>query len=260
MAHLLRAHVALSQVDKALADMAALEKAGGGSSLTDLYYRLGKLLETEMDALQKRGDRAGLERMKTAYAKFLAAVVNSKTGQTVESLEWAGANMLKLGRPEEAEAVFNRLLKMFETDPKLSSRPDVSKLILLTRLRLAAALRGQRKFGEAESLVAQLVQENPKTVEPLMEKGFLLEDEAAAGKAKWASAFAHWRTLALRLGAGRTKPVDYYEAWYHAALALKSDNKPVEAKQTLASIMRLSPAVGGPEMKQKYQALLSQIK
>ena len=34
----------------------------------------------------------------------------------------------------------------------------------------------------------------------------------------------------------------------------------LEAKQTLASIMRLSATVGGPEMKQKYKTLLDQIK
>ena len=33
-----------------------------------------------------------------------------------------------------------------------------------------------------------------------------------------------------------------------------------EAKQALGGIMRLSPKVGSPEMKKKYESLLAQIK
>ena len=64
----------------------------------------------------------------------------------------------------------------------------------------------------------------------------------------------------MRLGNTRTRPVEYYDAWYHAALALRNDGKTTEAKQTLASILRLSRNVGGPEMKEKYETLLKQLK
>ena len=60
---LLRAHIGANQVDQAIADMAALEKSGGqGGRLTQLYYKLGKLLETETEALEKKGDRTKVER------------------------------------------------------------------------------------------------------------------------------------------------------------------------------------------------------
>ena len=73
-------------------------------------------------------------------------------------------------------------------------------------------------------------------------------------------AFAHWQKLAMRLGMSRPRPVEYYDAWYHAAYALYKDKQPTKAKQTLGSVMRLSPKVGGPEMKEKYDALLKTIK
>ena len=41
---------------------------------------------------------------------------------------------------------------------------------------------------------------------------------------------------------------------------LNHAGKPKEAKQALASIMKLSPAVGGPEMKDKYKKLFDEIK
>lgn len=259
-ADLLRAHVGTSQVDLAMADMGKLEKAGGGGSLTQLYYSLGKLLEKEMDALKKKGDSAGLNRTQSAYLKFLTALAGSKSGQTYESLQWVGENMLTLSQPKEAEAVFRQVLKAYEKDPKFLAVAGADDRLMRTRLRLAAALRGQRNFTEADTLIQQLIKDNPRMIAPLMEKGMLLEDEAAAGKEKWAASFRQWQTIALRLGKARTKPLEYFEAWYHAAIALKNDNKAKEAKQTLASVMRLSATVGGPEMKQKYKTLIDQIK
>lgn len=260
-AALLRAHIGSSQVDKAMADMGVLEKSGGGSAgLTQLYFGLGKLLEKEMDALRNKGDSAGLNRTRSAYLKFLNALAASKSGQTYESLQWAGEQMLTLGNPKEAEEVFKQVLKMFETDTKFQSAQGAADRVFRTRLKLSAALRGQQKFGEAEGLVAQLEKENPRAIEPMMERGMLLEDMAAAGKTPWTKASAQWRAIAARLGSARTKPVEYFDAWYHAAFTLNKDKKSKEAKQTLASIMRLSPRVGGEEMKKKYTELLNQIK
>jgi tetratricopeptide (TPR) repeat protein len=256
----LRAHVAVDKSDLAMADMAALEKAGGGGGLTQLYFQLGTLLKKEMDNLEKRGDRARLHQRKQSYLQFLTKLADSKSGQTFESLSWVGNNMLALDRPKEAQAVFVKVLKDYGDDKKPPARPVAADQLMLVRLKLAAALRGQRNFGEAESLVDKVLKENPNKIEPMMEKGLLVEEKAAAGKATWPAAFAQWRAVAQRLGNARTRPVAYYEAWYHAALVLKNENKTQEAKQTLALVMRLSPAVGGPEMKAKYQALFNQLK
>jgi len=257
---MLRTHVGVNQTDLAMADMATLEKAGGGGgNLTQLYFELGKLLEKEMDSLKKKNDNRGLIRTKTAYLKFLTALVGSKSGQTFESLKWAGDNMLTLGNSKQAEGVYQNMLKIGETDKTFLGEPD-SDRTLAVKLKLAAAYRGQGKFDEADKLVTQLTQKRPKALEPLLERGYLLEDKAAAKKGKWADAFAHWKSLALRLGTGKSKSLEYYDAWYHAAVALKSDGKTKEAKQTLGGVMRLSPNVGGPEMKQKYKAMIDQMK
>ena len=261
-ADLLRAHIGVNQVDQAMADMGTLEKVGGDGNLTQLYYGLGKLLEKEMDALKKKGDGAGLNRTQSAYLKFLTALVNSKSGQTYDSLQWAGENMLTLNKPADAEGVFSRILKMFETDAKFQSAPGAADRVFRTRVKLSGAYRGEAKFGEAESLIAQLQTENPKAIEVMMEKGMLLEDQAAAKNAgaAWSKAYAQWRLIADRLGLMRVKPVEYFDAWYHAAFCLNKAGKPKEAKQTLALVMRLSPRLGNPEMKLKYDALLGQMK
>jgi hypothetical protein len=58
----------------------------------------------------------------------------------------------------------------------------------------------------------------------------------------------------------RPRPLSYFDAWYHVAWVLYNQKDPSKAKQTLLGVMRLSPSVGGPEMKAKYQALLARLK
>jgi tetratricopeptide (TPR) repeat protein len=200
--------------------------------------------------------------MKDSYFKFLDALINSKTGQTYDSLEWAGENMLTLGKSKEAAGVFKTILEKLKLgkDPAFPASSGGRDNRLRTELKLAAALRGQGDYSQAEALVDQLVKDYPRMIEVRAEKGLVLEARAAAKQGSWNAAFAQWQKLALELAGIRPKPVEYYDAWYHAALALKNMNKTAEARQTLASVMRLSPTVGGPEMKAKYKDFLSQLK
>jgi cellulose synthase operon protein C len=259
MATLLRAHVAAGQVNEAIADMGALEKAGGGND-AQLYLSLGELLEKEMDAQRKRGDSAGLAKTQAAYQKFLSALIEAKAGQTYRSLQWAGESMLALGNAKEAAAVFNRVLDTFGKDQAFLASPTAPAQILRTRLKLAAALRARGEFDQAGELVETLIKENPRAVEPRFEKGMLLEAKADADQGPRSAAYNHWRTLALQLANARPKPAEYYDAWYHAAVALSKDGQASLAKQTLGGILRLSPNLSGPEMKAKYQDLLARIK
>jgi cellulose synthase operon protein C len=41
---------------------------------------------------------------------------------------------------------------------------------------------------------------------------------------------------------------------------LSKRKEPVKARQTLMGVMRLSPSVGSPEMKAKYEALIALTK
>jgi tetratricopeptide (TPR) repeat protein len=251
MAALLRAHVATDKVDLAMQDMAALEKVGGGG-LAQLYFSLGKLLEKEMDALKQKGDTAGFAKTQQNYLKFLRALAGSTSGQTYESLEWAGENMLKLGEAQEASGIFkDKIIEKIKDLP-----PDK---LFRTNLKLANALRDQKQWTEATALVDQLLKEYPKAIEPRFELGMLKEAKAAAKVEKWNAAFAQWNQLALQLQTIRPKPAEYFDAWYHAAYCLSKGGEPAKAMQTLKGIMRLSPSVGSPEMKKKYQDLIAQI-
>lgn len=284
----MRAHIATGQVAQALADMRRLETLGGkGTNLTQLYFELGRLLKKEMDALQAKGDQPGYDRMQQAYLKFLQALVTSQSGQSYDSLQWAGEAMLSLSQAateqavqlkgrrmvreaasqadtarslaNEALAVFQRVLDTYSKDEAFQKLPSAGARLLRTKLRMVSAYRGQQQFAQAQELVDQLISQNRGLLDPLLEKGLLLEDMAEAGKGNWSSAYEHWNRLAARLGQTNPKPRDYYEATYHVALVLSKEGKKSEAARLLRGRMRLSPRVGGPEMKAKYEKFLLQL-
>jgi cellulose synthase operon protein C len=264
LAYILRGHVATGKVELAIADMKTLESIGGaGNSAAQLYYELGRLLEKEMESLKKRNDEAGLKRTEESYRKFLKALVASKTGQTFQSLRWAADNLLKLGSAKEANEVYTTLVETFGKDPAFLKTPNAPEQITLIRLKQVAALRTMTSLSEAETLLNELVEQNPRSIEPQMEKGFLLNAKAEAKQGKWADTYGHWKGLALKLGKNSPKPIQYYEAWYQAAEALVQQGQKDVARSTLASVLRLSPPpLDSPEMKAmraKYELLLKKL-
>src|SRR5262249_52008345 len=153
-----------------------------------------------------------------------------------------------------------RVKKQYGDDQAFLATEGARQRLLWIELKRVDALIAMGDLSEADQVVERLLKENAHTVEVLTSKGLLLEAKAAAKKGKWAAAFQHWQSLAQRLSLERPKRPACYDAWYHTALALYKDGKPAEAKKTLAGIMRLSPAVGSPEIKARYVALLGQIK
>ncbi len=251
--------ISTSQVQPAIATMKDLEQAGGGASLTQLYLKLGKLLERELESLKQKGNTAAFAQMHKAYKTFLTTLAGAKSGQTYESLEWAGERLLSLDAFKEADVVFRRVLADYGQKPEFLQQPSGPMSLLRTRLKLAAALRGEGQFEEASSLVEELLSRYPKYIEPLFEKGMLLEAEAEAKRGPWSAAPRHWESLARKLEGVRPHRAEYYDVWYHVALVLSREGEAVKARRTLLGIMRLTPGVGGPEIKAKYQALLARL-
>ena len=246
----LKAYITSGQVEPAIASMKALEQAGGAASRAQLYYKLGKLLERELDSLKQKRNTAALSRMQQAYKAFLTTLAESKTEQTYDSLQWAGEGLLTLDANPEAEKVFRRVLDEFTKDPQFLQQPNGRARLLRTKLKLAAALRGQgkvdkRKFDEANTLVADLIKENSRYIEPRFEKCHLLEAEADANRGNWSTALQQWENLAKALEGVRPRSSLYYDAWYHVASVLLKQKDALKARKTLMGIMRLSPSVGG---------------
>ncbi len=255
----LMAFIGTNQVNQAIATMKALEQAGGGAGLTQLYLKLGRLLRHELDALEQKGNTAAFTQMHQSYRTFLTTLADAKSGQTYESLQWAGESLLDLGAYADAEKVLSRVLKDFAQNPEFLQQPGGPMNLLRTRLKLAAALRGRSEFDAANSLVEEILSQYPKYLEPQLEKGMLLEAEADANHGDWSASLAYWKQLARKLQGARPTRLEYYDAWYHISYAYMQMKQPLNSKRALQGIMRLSPSVGSPEMKAKYQALLNRL-
>ena len=258
---LLRSHIGNGQSDAAIADMRLLEGVAGGAkeSLTQLYFELGRTLKKELDELEAKGASARLQQTRVAYTKFLQALADSKSGQTFESLSFAGESLLALGQAKQADAVFDRVLTTYAKDPNFKKLPNSEGAILRVKLRKAEASRKQHKFAEAQKLCDEVKQLNSRLLEPYLEQGYLYEDWAASDPSKWNAAYNHWRRLAAQLERANPKRVEYYEALLHVATALEGLGRKNEAAQTLKSVLALSRTVGNPEMKARYQAMLARL-
>jgi tetratricopeptide (TPR) repeat protein len=256
----LKAYILTGKVDPAISSIKALEEAGGTAGRAQLYFKLGMLLEKELEALRARKNTKALASLTQAYKAILNTVVESKTGQTYESLDWAGSSLLTLDAYQDAEAVFRRMLHDLSEDPRYLEQPNAKARLTLIQIKLAAALRGQKKFDEANLLLEDPLAQKPPYLDALVEKGLLLEAEAEAGKGSWAAAIQHWENLTKRTERSRPRPAAYYDAWYHVAWGFSKQKNPSKARQALMGVMRLSPNVGGPEMKAKYQGLLARLK
>jgi len=259
---MLQAHIADGQSSKAIDDMKALEKTGvSRDKLTQLYLGLSRTLASEMEAQKARNDLARYRQTQTAYKQFLTALAASESGQTLDSLSFAGESMLSLDMPKEAGEIFDRILKTYEKDPAFKVDPKKGDPLLRARLRRVETLRKTRKFTEALAAIDPLITQNPRLVEPMMEKAQLYEDWAGAERKadRWGQAFDQWKKLATLLERTRPRRVEYFEAVYHMALALKNLGRTTDAAKTLRGVMVLSPSVGRPEIKTKYDALLKQL-
>lgn len=245
----LRGHIDAGQTDAAIGDMKALEQASTGESLTQLFFGLGRLLEDEMEAQRAAGNRAALEQTRKTFQEFLEALISSETGQSFESLEWAGEQMLTLERYDRAAEIFNRVLKDFADNERIAR----------TKLMLSSALRGGKKFREAWSVTTKLIEANPRALDFLMEQCQILEDWAAVEPGYWNVAIDYWSKLAKKLQAARPRPPEYYDCWYHVAYCQYRKGNKDAARKTIESVRALSQALGTPEIKQKYEELAGRV-
>ncbi len=260
MEALLTAYITSGKVDPAVAAMKSLEESGGAAGRTQLYYKLARLLEKEIESLKQKGNTKAMAEIHTAYKSFLTTLAESKTGQSFDSLDFAAQGLLRLDANKEAEKVVRRMLEQFTQDPQFMQSANGRTRMLLTRLKLSAALRGQQRFEEADSLVEEVLAQKLPYIEPLVEKAMLREAEADAGHGTYAAALKQWEVITKALDRNRPRPALYYEAWYHVALVHSKLKDPARARQALLAVMRLAPTVGGQEMKQKYEALLERLK
>jgi tetratricopeptide (TPR) repeat protein len=257
---LMRTQIAAGKADPAIATMKTLEQtAEGGAELTPLYFELGRSLRKELDTLGAAMDAAAKARVgptRAAYIEFLKALAGSKTGQTVDSLLFAGEGLLQLGDAEAALKVLDDAIAQIDREAKAggaANRPDRS---MRARLKRVEALRTLSRFDDAQEALSAIAKESPRTLEPMMEQGYLYQARAVADPKAWSLAYQHWKRLAGLLERSQPRPVSYYECQYQAAASLVGMGRKEQAAQLLRGVMTLSPSAGSPEMKARYLDLI----
>ena len=226
LSYILQAHVATGKVDLAIADMKTIEAAGGaGNGAAQLYYDLGRTPGTGGRIAQEAGRQGRPGQDRAGLSEILLALVGSKTGQTFQSLRWAAENLLKLGSAKEAGEVYTTLLNTYGKDPQFLKAPGSTEAIARVRLKQVEAFRTQGNLSEAETILNELIDQNKRSMEAQVEKGYLLDAKATAKQGTWVSAFNHWKALALKLDSLKPRPSQYYEAWYQAAVALTKQGR-----------------------------------
>lgn len=265
---LLRAQLAAGQPERAIALMKVLETISPSkSALTQLYFELGRTLKSELETLERQNNTAAYKKTQSAYKDFLLALANSEAGQSYDSLQWAGESLLDLRMPGDAAAVFQRILDTVAKEPSFTQQPAASSRVLRTNLKLVAAYRGmggQDNFKKARTLIQSLIEADARMLEPRMEKGMLLEAEARAASGAdsaglWRQSLEYWNDLAKRLRQSSKQRIESFEAFYHVALALEGLGKKADALSTLKGVMTITPSVGNPEMKARYEALVKRL-
>ncbi len=177
-----------------------------------------------------------------------------------------GETLNAVGMTAEASQLFQRIIDRTKTDTEFAKAAE--KAMPRIRTQLPKMLREQGKFDEAMKQVEQLVKDNPNALEPLMEKGKILEAWAEKNPAKFDEAVAHWAMVRNRLQPLKKKPDEYYEVMYNVANCLVHEaernkdkatatEKANQAEKVLKSPLTLNPKLNGnPDTAAKYRALL----
>ena len=133
-------------------------------------------------------------------------------------------------RPRTSSAGSSRSSRI----PNSSTRPGPDERLLRTKLKLAAALRGQGadKLDEAANPRRSSRSCSPSTrvtSSRRSRRACCWKPRPQANQAEWSAAFAHWQELAgeARRGSGRGRS-SYYDAWYHVAWRCSQQNETTE--------------------------------
>ncbi len=166
-----------------------------------------------------------------------------------------------LGLNEKAREQFQVILDRAAADPAFAK--VAAKATTRIRSQLIALLRSDGKFEEALSQVEALLKDQPNALEPLLEKGNILQTLAEKNPNRYDEAVQWWTRIRLKLAsAPGKKPAEYYEVIYNCAVCLHAQKKPdlsLQAAQLLNSTLALSPDLDSPDRVEQYKTLIKQL-
>lgn len=219
-------------------------------------------LATQLNALSTAPERGMIQALADLQGRLIESLAARKA-LSVPQLIYLGDACIQLEQSDKAREIYERLLTRVDKDE--SAKATAGAAITGIRARLVRILRSEGKLDEAAAQVTALVKEHPNALEPLMEKGYILQSLAERDPQRYDECLAHWTDLRVRLGRSKARPPQYYDVLYNAALCLVrqarltgNKEKSLQAEQILKSTLTLSPTLTGPAMVAKFKELLNE--
>ncbi len=172
----------------------------------------------------------------------------------------------ELGRSDKSREQFQAILDRAAADPAFAKQ--AAKAMIRIRSQFIGLLRADGKYEEALKQAEALLKEQPNALEPMMEKGNILQALAEKNPKRYDEAAIWWTGIRKKLdSAPKTakaakKPKEYYEIVYNTAVCLKEQKDPEKSKQAaqiLNGTLALSPNLDDPERVEKYKVLIKQL-
>lgn len=240
--------------------------------LIDLTKLVGsdyRKTESAMSLAQTAGDRTAqalakkwlgdLQKLQGAMVAVLAGRQHLDMPQTIYLGDAASA----VNDNQAAGDLYKRALAMVDKDPK--AQKESAATVTRVRSKVLGLLRNEGKLEEARKQVDKLIEAHPNALEPLMEKGRILEQLAAKDAKLYEDCVAHWTSMRIRLAATKPSPPEYYEALANAAqclikqsVATKDTEKALQAERMLKSTMVLQPKLNGADTVAKFNAIVAE--
>jgi tetratricopeptide (TPR) repeat protein len=187
---------------------------------------------------------------------------------TVPQLMFLGDACVQVGYSDKARVIYQQVLSSVEKDPVAKAAAGAA--LTGIRARFTSILRSEGKLDEANKQISELIKEHPTALEPLMEKGYILQalaERDLKNPKRYDDCIKHWTDIRVRLGRVQPRPPEYYDALYNTALCLVRQSKATgdkkkatQAEQLLKSQLTLTPNLNGPETVKKFEGLLQQAR
>jgi TolA-binding protein len=263
----LRVQILRKDVPHANEAAAALVERGGNSPQSDaILLEFARMLRKEVkqvadaepsEASPSPDDRAPRRELLLKVLEHLA----QRPQPSAAAMIFVAESLADLGQADEARAQYQSILERADKDPQWLEADR--SLQTRVRARLLSFLRAEGRYEQALAQADRLVQENPKALEPRIERAQILQSWAEIEPDRYPQAVTQWTELRTALQNVRPRPKEYYDAVYNAAICLAAHSKhsgdktPArQAEQLLKSVLILSPSLAGPEMVAEYNALV----
>lgn len=222
----------------------------------------GELIAAEESKEPGRIDNAKLKETssKEAFTKLLEKL-NERKQYDFASLVFLAEALQEIGLTDKAREQFEAIVKRAGEDPGFAKQAEKGMTRVLSQL--IALLRAEKKYAEALAQVDALLKKQPNALEPLIEKGNILQALAESDPKRYDEAVRWWTGIRNKLqGQTGKKPPAYYEVVYNTAFCLAAQKDPAkstQAAQLLNATKALAPELDGPDRVEKYKVLLKQL-